>query len=169
LQGKIILDIYVKFYYNGVAKGAVEMDFLDRLRVLMEKHGDNNSTLAKKSGIPYTTIDGLFKRGWEKAQISTIQKICNHYNVTLDYMVYGAWKLSEESLIIAAQYESISPYGKAMIDCIVEQDKNFKVVLRMPVMEGAHDSDVYVRYHAKNEVKELENEPYTKLDESIST
>lgn len=72
------------------------MDFFDRLRKLMEQNGDtNNSVLAKKSGIPYTTIDGLFKRGWEKAQIITIQRICDYYGVSLDYMVYGADKLSE--------------------------------------------------------------------------
>lgn len=95
------------------------MDFLDRLRVLMDENGDNNSTLAKKSGIPYTTIDGLFKRGWEKAQISTIQKICSHYNVTLDYMVYGAKGLSDESTMIAGKYDTLTDAGKEFINAAV--------------------------------------------------
>lgn len=92
------------------------MDFIDRLRSLMASNGDNNSTLAKKSGIPYTTIDGLFKRGWEKAQLSTIQKICEYYKVSLDYMVYGAEKLSEESLMLAGKYENLTPAGKELIE-----------------------------------------------------
>ena len=103
------------------------MDFLERLKMLMCKHDDNNSSLAKKSGIPYTTIDGLFKRGWEKAQISTIQKICNYYGVSLDYMIYGADKLSADALLVAAAYDSMSDYGKAIIDCVVEQEKKSKV------------------------------------------
>ena len=81
-----MLDNYFSMYYNAVTKGEVNMDFLYRLRILMKEHGDNNSTLAKGSGIPYTTIDGLFKRGWEKAQLSTIQKICEFYNVSLDWL-----------------------------------------------------------------------------------
>ena len=92
------------------------MDFIDRLRSLMGSNGDNNSTLAKKSGIPYTTIDGLFKRGWEKAQLSTIQKICEYYKVSLDYMVYGAERLSEESLMLAGKYENLAPAGKELIE-----------------------------------------------------
>ena len=98
------------------------MDFLNRLRSLMEKYNDNNSTLAKKSGIPYTTIDGLFKRGWEKAQTSTIMRICDYYNVPIDYMVYGTEKLSTDALIVAAKYDAISDYGKAIINCVLEQE-----------------------------------------------
>ena len=99
------------------------MDFLERLRILMKNHEDNNSTLAKESGIPYTTIDGLFKRGWEKAQLSTIQKICEFYGVSLDYMVYGVDGLSEKALMVAARYDTVSDYGKAIIDCVMEQEK----------------------------------------------
>lgn len=134
------------------------MDFLDRLRAMMEKHGDNNSSLAKKSGIPYTTIDGLFKRGWEKAQVSTIQKICGYYNVSLDYMVYGAEKLSDEALIVAAKYETISDYGKSMIEAILQNEKKYEVKVRLPVIATAHDSDVYAQYNAKQELKELQQE-----------
>ena len=110
-------------YYNVVAKGDVVMDFLDRLRDLMEKHGDNNSTLAKNSGIPYTTIDGLFKRGWEKAQITTIQKICQHYGVLLDYMVYGADGLSVDAQMAAAKYDSLDGPGKSAVNAILENQQ----------------------------------------------
>ena len=99
------------------------MNFLDRLKTLMMHAGDNNSSLAKKSGVPYTTIDGLFKRGWEKAQISTIQRLCECYNVALDYMIYGAEGLSDKALLIAARYDVISDYGRAIIDCVIEQEK----------------------------------------------
>lgn len=120
-----MLDNYFSMYYNAVTKGEVNMDFLYRLRILMKEHGDNNSTLAKGSGIPYTTIDGLFKRGWEKAQLSTIQKICEFYNVSLDYMVYGANGLSEKALMFAARFDAISDYGRAIIECVLEQEKKF--------------------------------------------
>lgn len=100
------------------------MDFLDRLKDLMDKHGDNNSTLAKNSGIPYTTIDGLFKRGWEKAHISTIQKICQHYGVQLDYMVYGAERLSVDAQVLAAKYDTLDIPGKEIVELVVENQMN---------------------------------------------
>ena len=145
-------------YYNDVAKGEVNMDFLDRLHILMERHNDNNSTLAKKSGIPYTTIVGLFNRNWEKAQISTIQRICEFYNVSLDYMVYGAEKLSDEALIVAAKYETLSDYGKSMIEAILQNEKKYEVKVRLPVIETGHDSDVYARYYSKQEIGEFRQE-----------
>lgn len=133
LQGNICLDNCVKIYYNSVTREDVfrmkdtSMNFLDRLRILMGNNGDNNSSLAKKSGIPYTTIDGLFKRGWEKAQISTIQRICDYYRVSLDYMVYGADKLSTDAIMVAAKYEKASEYGKAIIDCVLNQEGEYTI------------------------------------------
>ena len=106
------------------------MDFLERLKMLMNRSEDNNSSLAKKSGIPYTTIDGLFKRGWEKAQISTIQKICNYYGVSLDYMIYGAEKLSANALLVAAAYDDMSLYGKAVIDAVIQNESVYGRVIK---------------------------------------
>ena len=128
------------------------MNFLDRLRILMSNNGDNNSSLAKKSGIPYTTIDGLFKRGWEKAQISTIQKICDYYSVSLDYMVYGAEKLSTESLMMAAKYEAASEYGKTIIKCVLNQESEYAIIKKIKVIEMADPSKMMVEYlHGKRQ------------------
>ena len=148
------------------------MDFLDRLRILMEKNGDNNSTLAKKSGIPYTTIDGLFKRGWEKAQLSTIQKICQHYGVLLDYMVYGAEGLSDDAQEIAAKYETLDSTGKELLQVAMTFASKYHKSnplpidsaetitlkkVRIPVITGVMDGTIETEYAAKQEVRELES------------
>ena len=65
------------------------MDFLERLNLLKERTGDNNSTLAKRSGIPYTTIDGLYKKGFANVKLSTLEALCAYFGVTLDYLVKG--------------------------------------------------------------------------------
>ena len=96
------------------------MNFLDRLRKLMELNKDNNSTLAKKSGVPYTTINGLFIRGWETAQLSTIRRICEYYNVSLDYMVYGSDALSEAAQMVAARFDNLDEAGKSAVNAIIE-------------------------------------------------
>lgn len=63
------------------------MTFLEKLDFLMKRNGDNVSTLSKKSGIPYTTIDGFYKKGYGNTKLSTLQKLSDYFKVTLDYLV----------------------------------------------------------------------------------
>ena len=63
------------------------MNLLQKLTELMNKHGDTVASLSRKSGLPYTTIDGLFKKGFAGARISTIQAIAKTYHVSADYLI----------------------------------------------------------------------------------
>lgn len=63
------------------------MTLLDKLAVLMEEHRDTVASLSRKTGLPYTTIDGLFKKGFAGARIGTVQAIARAYGVSLDYMI----------------------------------------------------------------------------------
>ena len=50
------------------------MSFTSRLELLMQKNGINNkSELSKISGIPYTTIDGFYKKGSDNIKLSTFK------------------------------------------------------------------------------------------------
>jgi hypothetical protein len=40
-------------------------------------------------------------------------------------MIYGAEKLSQDALLVAAAYDSMSDYGKAIVDCVIEQEQKF--------------------------------------------
>lgn len=61
--------------------------FIDMLDMLMNEKGINKSVLAKESGIPYTTIDGWYKKGNEDIRLSTLKKLCAYFNVSLDYIM----------------------------------------------------------------------------------
>lgn len=63
------------------------MTFLEKLDYLMEQDGLNKSSLARESGIPYTTIDGWYKKGYESAKISSLKKLSSFFDVSLDYLV----------------------------------------------------------------------------------
>lgn len=65
------------------------MNLLERLDLLKAEHGDNNASLSKKSGIPYSTIDGLYKKGYQNMKLSTLEALCECYGVTLDYLAKG--------------------------------------------------------------------------------
>lgn len=66
------------------------MNFLERLDMLKAARGDNNATLSKNSGIPYTTIDGLYKKGYGNIKLSTLEALCEYFGVSLDYLAKGA-------------------------------------------------------------------------------
>ena len=63
------------------------MDFLEKVNLLMNERNLNRHTLSEACGIPYTTIDGWFKKGYEGAKVSTLIKLADYFCVELDYLV----------------------------------------------------------------------------------
>ena len=63
--------------------------FLNVLDSLMKSNGLNKHTLSIKSGIPYTTIDGFYRRGTANARLSTLKRLAEFFDVSLDYLVNG--------------------------------------------------------------------------------
>lgn len=63
------------------------MDFLKKIDYLLNKSNLNKNTLSKNCNIPYTTIDGWYKKGYEGIKLTTLNKLTEYFNVTLDYLV----------------------------------------------------------------------------------
>lgn len=59
--------------------------FLNKLDYLMDIKGLNKNSLSKASQIPYTTIDGWYKKGYEGLKLTTLTKLSEYFNVGLDY------------------------------------------------------------------------------------
>lgn len=97
------------------------MDFIATLNALKAKTGDNNSTLSKKTGIPYTTIDSFYKKGWENIKLSTLETLCKYFGITLDELVYGTIMMEKISVSDTAKerlcniYDSLSVDGKNLL------------------------------------------------------
>lgn len=72
------------------------MDFLHKLDWLMERDGLNKHTLAQQSGVPYTTIVGLYERGAENARLSTLNRLCAFFRVPLDYLAIDEYEKPED-------------------------------------------------------------------------
>lgn len=62
------------------------MGLTDKLDMLMKERNINKAELARESGVPYTTIDGFYKKGSENAKLSTLKKLCTYFNCSLDYL-----------------------------------------------------------------------------------
>lgn len=52
-------------------------------KVIIEKYGSLKS-FSKRIDVPYTTIDTIFKRGFQNAGYSNIKKICKELNISVD-------------------------------------------------------------------------------------
>lgn len=79
------------------------MSFTDRLEYLMRRNGiKNKSELAKVSGIPYTTIDGFYKKGSDNIKLSTLKKLARCLHCSLDYLTEAE---DDELVTLAAHFE----------------------------------------------------------------
>ena len=72
--------------------------FLEILNSLMEERGINKSTLSKESGIPYTTIDGFYKKGCENIKLQTLQKLADYFDVSVDYLLGKSAKRKSDTV-----------------------------------------------------------------------
>lgn len=78
------------------------MGLTDKLDLLMKERNINKSILARESGIPYTTIDGFYKKGSENAKLSTLKKLCSYFGCSLDFLADD--EVNDEPLTIAAHF-----------------------------------------------------------------
>lgn len=64
--------------------------FLEILDELMKNRGISRATLARESGIPYTTIDTWYKGKYDNIRLSTLKKLSAYFNVSLGYLMQEA-------------------------------------------------------------------------------
>ena len=94
--------------------------FLDILNELMKTNGYNKNSLAKESGIPYTTIVGFYSKGTDNVKLSTLRKLADFFGVSLDYLINGEkiktpLSVSTEELTLINQYRSLNSTGQRML------------------------------------------------------
>lgn len=90
------------------------MNFLEKLDILMKEKELNKSSLSKACGIPYTTIDGWYKKGYDDLRLSTLKKLAAFFNTTLDY-----WAYDDESSI---ELEKLSIEKQTFISEVTQLD-----------------------------------------------
>ncbi|XBX10667.1 helix-turn-helix transcriptional regulator (plasmid) [Enterocloster clostridioformis] len=83
---------------------------LEHIKELCKKEGWTNYELAKRSGLPQSTIVNLFKRT-NQPTITTLIKICNAFGITLSgfFAEPGEFPLfTSEHLELITLWESLS-------------------------------------------------------------
>ena len=110
------------------------MSVVERLNKYMEEHGYNKAEIARLSGIPYTTIDGLFKKGDENTKLSTLKKLAKLIGCTLDELTDSAatknsYYTNPETAILAQQIHD-DPNLRILLDASKDlEPEDIKVVV----------------------------------------
>jgi transcriptional regulator with XRE-family HTH domain len=66
-------------------KGCDIMTFLEKLDMLMAHKNINPHILSKETDIPYTTIRNWYANGIDSVKLSTVEKLADYFNVSLDF------------------------------------------------------------------------------------
>ncbi|HEK8842972.1 TPA: helix-turn-helix transcriptional regulator [Clostridioides difficile] len=65
------------------------MSMTENLDKLLYSKNITKAQLSKESGIPYTTISGFYTKGTDNVKLSTLKKLANYFQCSVDYLVYG--------------------------------------------------------------------------------
>lgn len=76
---------------------------IGKLDALLKEKGLNKAQFARESGIPYTTIDGFYKRGMGNIRLSTLVKISNFFNISISYFI------DEPEMYLPLKLEDVIP------------------------------------------------------------
>lgn len=106
------------------------MDFLEKVNLLMQERNLNRHTLSEACGIPYTTIDGWYKKGYEGAKVNTLIKLADYFSVELDYLVrpsivdrnYGrsAERLTPDEEKLLSCFRALNSSGQMLVKAAVK-------------------------------------------------
>lgn len=99
------------------------MKLTEKLDMLMKERGITKADLARESGIPYTTITSLYDKGYENVKLSTLKKLADYFNCSLDFIADDNVDIRNERMptTIAAHL----PEGTELTDEEMKQVNDF--------------------------------------------
>lgn len=103
----------------------------DLKNLIIERYS-SLSRFAEIIDMPWTTLDGVLKRGVNKANITSLIKICNGLNIDCESLYYGrilpkqdllnTTPLSSNELEHIKKYRSLDKYGIKQVDCVLDNE-----------------------------------------------
>lgn len=62
------------------------MNMTEKLILLMNERELSKADVSKGADIPYTTFDGIFKKGHENLKLPTLKKLAAYFDVSMEYL-----------------------------------------------------------------------------------
>ncbi|MDR2530840.1 MAG: helix-turn-helix domain-containing protein [Oscillospiraceae bacterium] len=97
--------------------------FLQTLTQLLDEKGITKSDFARQSGIPYTTLDGWYKKSFDGIRLETLLRIARFFDVSVDFLLNGASdQLTLEESRMIGKYRKLDRHGKRITDYVVDEE-----------------------------------------------
>ena len=97
--------------------------FTEVLDGLLRERGISRTELSRGSGIPYTTIDGWFKKGGDSVRLATLKRLAEYLGVSLDTladMPGDAPSPSEQELL--GRLRELDAHGRRMVELTLSEE-----------------------------------------------
>lgn len=117
----------------------------DLKQLIIDRFG-SLSKFSEAIDMPWTTLDGVIKRGVNKANITSLIKICEGLNIDCESLYYGRLlpkqdmlkedPLSEKEQIHIKKYRSLSEHGKKMADSFLDMQYEYEKEESMKIKES---------------------------------
>lgn len=62
------------------------LELTEKINLLMKQRKLNRVELSRESGVPYTTIVNFYEKGTENVKLSTLRKLADYFECSLDYL-----------------------------------------------------------------------------------
>ena len=103
------------------------MNFLEKLDALMREKGINKPKLAELSGVPYTTIDGFYKKGYANIKLGNLRRIANALGTPVADLIdddpNAPAPLSVEAGQLARAYEALDIWGRRAVRSVLAEEQ----------------------------------------------
>lgn len=107
----------------------------DQLKSLIIERYGSLKKFAESADIAWSTLDGVIKRGVNKANITSLIKICEGLNIDCESLYYGdiitkqtilkQEPLNDEEQNHIKKYRSLNKDGKEVVDIILDREFEF--------------------------------------------
>lgn len=122
------------------------MTMLEKINHLMDERRINKHELSKLSGIPYTTLDGLYKKGYEGVRLPTFRALCDFFGVTMDSM---AWDENEIVYRKDLKVPDLSREERDVVEAYKRADEGMqrgvRLLLKLPEGKNNTFSEEYLK------------------------
>lgn len=112
------------------------MGVVDRINLLAKNKGIKNMhQLSKAAGIPYSTLDHLYRTNGEAdIKLPTLRRLAEALGTSMDYLANGGVTghandtLSEKAYQNARKYDRLDDSGQSLVDCVIDHEmKRLKI------------------------------------------
>ena len=147
------------------------MELWEALSKRRKEIGMQFTELEKASGLSISTLKKILGGHVSAPSYESVQSIAYAMKMSmadLDRMIVEGDdqndSLSPKALALAKAYDTLSPYGKSMIDCILENEAAYVIRKKMPVINMSDPSEMMMKYLRDKREKDIQqlNDSYDK-------